>query len=234
MSDDVEDEATLRRIAELAGIDVTGALVQAFAALDPSTPADYRALAVVLVSEWSERMPRRVGLGGGQGAGKSTLASLVEAAGDRDGMRIAVLSLDDFYLGKARRREIAARVHPLFETRGPPGTHDIDPLRQAMDRLFEPGETLLPVFDKGLDDRVAPKRVRGPFDLVLLEGWCVGARAVADADLGPALNDLEAEQDPRGDWRRTANERLAGDYAELWAGLDELVYLCVPDRKSVV
>lgn len=32
----------------------------------------------------------------------------------------------------------------------------------------------LPQFNKGLDDRDAPKIVKGPFDLIIYEGWRVG------------------------------------------------------------
>lgn len=201
--------------------------------LDAAAPADYRELAALLAGDWAESRPRRVGLAGGQGAGKSTLGRLLEVACAFVGLRTCVLSLDDFYLGKAERRQLAARVHPLFETRGPPGTHDVAACREAMARLLRAEPVSLPRFDKGLDDRSGTRRVEGPFDLVLLEGWCVGAEAVAPERLDPPQNRLEREEDPDGRWRRYANDQLAGAYGELFGELDQLVFLAVPDLTAV-
>lgn len=197
------------------------------------TPADHRALAETLVAHWVERRPRRVGLGGGQGAGKSTLGRAIERAGRDAGLRIAVLGLDDFYLSRAQRIRLAEAVHPLLETRGPPGTHDIAACRSAMASLLRDEEVELPRFDKGLDDAGPPRRARGPFDLVLLEGWCVGASPAPAEALADPVNDLERERDPEGVWRRYVNERLGADYAPVWEELDELVFLRVPSLDAV-
>ena len=96
-------------------------------------------------------------------------------------------TIDDLYLTRAERDELARTVHPLLATRGVPGTHDPE-LGCAVIRQMKnlgPGETLkLPRFDKLGDDRL-PKSawpvVTGPVDLVLFEGWCVGSQPVADA-----------------------------------------------------
>ncbi|HEB90243.1 MAG TPA: hypothetical protein ENI85_11785, partial [Deltaproteobacteria bacterium] len=164
------------RVAHLMGREVTPFHADCVASLDPAAPSDYRELAALLASDWQERRPAHVGLGGGQGAGKSTFARLIESACSFLGTRVCVLGLDDFYLPLSERRRLAAEVHPLLETRGPPGTHDIEACLEAMESLHQDVETRLPIFDKGLDDRSGFRRVRGPFDLVLLEGWCVGAR----------------------------------------------------------
>lgn len=65
------------------------------------------------------------GLSALQGTGKSTLAAQLAQAAQREGLRSAVLSLDDFYLTRAARQALARQVHPLLVTRGPPGTHKI-------------------------------------------------------------------------------------------------------------
>ncbi|MCR9094843.1 MAG: kinase [bacterium] len=203
------------------------------ALLDPAAPPDYRRLAARLAVAWSDSRPRRVGLGGGQGAGKSTLGRLIEAACAEVALRAVVIGLDDFYRTRAEREAMAAEMHPLFETRGPPGTHDVTALGLALEALGEPGPVDLPRFDKGLDDRTEGTRVEGPFDLVLLEGWCVGAQA-AGIDCGaPAINDLERDRDPDGRWRAEVDVRLARDYEPLWDRLDELVFLQVPDLGAV-
>jgi D-glycerate 3-kinase len=203
------------------------------AGIDPGAPADYRLLAARLALAWTQSKPRRVGLAGGQGAGKSTLARLLVEACEAVGLRAAVLGIDDFYRTKVERQTLGASVHPLFETRGPPGTHDVEWCREALERLLGPGSFECPVFDKGRDDRAGVVRLEGPFDLVVLEGWCVGATPVADRALLEPVNPLEAELDPEGIWRREVNDRLAKEYAELWSGLDELVFLQVPGLDAV-
>lgn len=206
------------------------------AELDPSAPADFRELASLLACEWATERPRRVGLAGGQGAGKSTLARLIESACRTLGLHACVLSLDDFYLTKEERRALADRVHPLLETRGPPGTHDTARCQAALRALSGVGSGAaveIPVFDKGIDDRVGTRWLRGPFDLVVLEGWCVGARSVAEAALAHPLNRLERERDPDGRWRGFVNERLATEYAAIWDDLDLRVLLRVPGLEAV-
>ena len=221
------------KIARIAGREITPAIAACLSSLDASSPADYRELAAILACEWAARPPKCVGLAGGQGAGKSTLSRLIESAAATVGLRVCVLSLDDFYLSKARRRELAMRVHPLLETRGPPGTHDMARCREAIRRLGQEGEIELPVFDKGLDDQSGTRRIRGPYDVVLLEGWCVGAKAADEASLADPINELERELDIEGTWRRYVNAQLAGDYSETWDALDYLVYLRVPDLAAV-
>jgi len=92
----------------------------------------------------------------------------------------------------------------------------------------------LPRFDKATDDRaVNVTPVDTPVDVILLEGWCVGAVPQPAADLRVSVNRLEAEEDPDGVWRREVNRRLATDYAELFARVDLLVMLKVSDFAAV-
>ena len=74
-----------------------------------------------------------MGLSGCQGSGKSTLVkAIAHVLEDVHHVNAVVLSLDDFYLTKAERELLARTVHPLFATRGVPGTHDLDLLRQTL------------------------------------------------------------------------------------------------------
>jgi len=186
---------------------------------------------------WDEAGPPLVlGVAGGQGSGKSTLARQLERALGAAGARTAACSLDDFYLSKARRAELAARVHPLLATRGVPGTHDVAALAGVIDDLGRTGGVALPVFDKGADDPLPPaqwRRVAGPVDVLVLEGWCVGARPQSDAELARPVNALERDEDPDGRWRRYVNDALGGPYAKLWTRLHGLVYLQVPGMAAV-
>ena len=177
-----------------------------------------------------------VGLCGAQGSGKSTLAAALVELLRADGLAAASLSIDDFYLTHAERRALAASVHPLLQTRGVPGTHDV-PLAQATLRsLRSGGVTALPVFDKQVDDRRAPAdwpRVEGPLRVTLLEGWCVGARPQAMTALVQPLNALERDEDADGTWRGYVNACLAGDYQLLFGALDLLLLLQAPSFDVV-
>ncbi len=225
---------TPAEIAEALGVEaqLAGTLMQR---LRPDAPGDWRALAAALSCRRDVVEGVRVlGVAGGQGAGKSTLAGLLAEALTLLGLRVVVLSLDDFYLTRQERAALAEDESPLLATRGVPGTHDVARLAASIEALFETGTVALPVFDKGIDDRAAEdRRVAGPCDLVVLEGWCVGARPQPQALLGKPVNELEAREDADGRWRRYVNACLAGSYAELWQRLDRLLYLAVPDLDAV-
>ena len=118
-------------------------------------------------------------ISGLQGSGKSTLAAQIAAQAEAEGLRVAVLSLDDLYLTRDQRRQLAREVHPLLATRGPPGTHDVVVGCRVLDALKAGEDIALPRFDKLADDRAqdAWTTVRGRVDLVLDGGLCVGAGA---------------------------------------------------------
>ena len=189
----------------------------------------------------AKERPIVVGIAGAQGSGKTTLALFLEHWLRREeGLRCATLSLDDVYLGHAQRQRLARRVHPLLATRGVPGTHDVALAEALLDDLARNGGrhvVKLPVFDKARDDRAPAATwptLEAPVDVVLFEGWCVGACPQLDADLQPPVNELEAREDPDGRWRRYANQCLAGDYARLFSRLDALVMLRVPSFERVL
>ncbi len=148
-------------------------------------------------------------------------------------VRAGGCGLGGFDLAKAEGRARAREIHPLLETRGAPGTHDLEWCRRAVEGVCAPGRMELPRFDKAQDDRAETVWVEGPFDLVLLEGWCIGAAPVSDGALVDPVNELERIQDADGRWRKFVNERLGGEYAALWGLLDELVFLEVPGLDAV-
>lgn len=183
--------------------------------------------------------PIIVGVCGSQASGKTTLAAFVKGLLQEADLKAEVLGIDDLYLSKERRQALAAEVHPLFITRGPPGTHDVALGHQVLDVLTgqsPPDDVRMPRFDKAADT-LAPLQtwpaLTGAVDVVLFEGWCVGARPQDESQLADPINDLERTRDPDGVWRRYVNERLGSDYAELFARIDCLLMLKAPDFDAV-
>lgn len=175
-------------------------------------------------------------IAGLQGSGKSTLAAQVAALARSRGRRIAVLSIDDFYLGKDGREQLARTVHPLLATRGPPGTHDLALAMHTLERLQAGVDTPLPRFDKLSDDRLPPAlwpHTRGRCDAVVLEGWFLATPAQAEVELDTPLNALERIEDADGRWRRWCNQSLAHDYPALWQHIDLLWFLQGPGFNVV-
>jgi D-glycerate 3-kinase len=234
----IESQALLQRAR--ASLD---ALIPRLGIERPAATELLQSLCVPLAQAIAARLPAArgcgiIGLAGAQGTGKSTLAALtcvLLEAGLQ--LRTCVVSLDDYYLPQATRRALARDVHPLLATRGVPGTHAVAALHEALRRLRGAGRderVELFQFDKAHDERAAESRqVVGPFDVVLFEGWCVGARPQPERDLLEPLGALERAEDPDATFRSFVNAQLALPYAQLWAELDMLVYLAVPDFAVV-
>jgi D-glycerate 3-kinase len=196
------------------------------------SPEDILAAEIERALAVRRERPLVLGLCGAQGSGKSTVAKALT----RRFPRAVALSLDDFYLTRAERMRLAREVHPLFATRGLPGTHDVALAGATLAALDRGDAALLPRFDKATDDRAdpdswqaAPERV----DLVIFEGWCVGARPQPDVKLVRPINQLEKERDPAAIWRRYVNARLAGSYQRLFSRIDRLALLRAPDWHQV-
>ncbi len=192
------------------------------------------------IAAWRDGRPLVVGINGGQGTGKTTMALFLKHLLEQEkGLSTAVFSIDDLYLPRQDRLRLAEEVHPLLKTRGVPGTHDPDLGIRVIAALTEADAaavTRVPAFSKALDDRLPVEQwpmFHGRAEVVILEGWCVGARPQLDAELAEPLNDLERLEDADGRWRRHVNEQLAGGYRRLFAHLDRLFFLRAPDMDCI-
>lgn len=192
----------------------------------------WRPLAKRIASEG--KRPLVVGINGAQGSGKSTLCRFLEVLLADYGLHAVTVALDDLYLGRAERERLGVEDHPLFVTRGVPGTHDVALGEQVFTAMTAGRAAALPRFDKAADDR-APETIRAepPVDVILFEGWCLGAVPQPSAALRAPVNRLETEEDSDGRWRREVNRRLATDYAELFGRIDLLVMLMVDGFELV-
>lgn len=184
----------------------------------------------------TDARPLMIGLCGAQGSGKSTAAEAVHARLNAADIACAVVSIDDFYLTAAERHALARTVHPLLRTRGVPGTHDVALAASVFDGLAAGRPVPLPRFDKARDDRAPETRwpvAPAGTQVVLFEGWCIGAVPQDEAALAEPVNALEAAEDPDGIWRRYVNAQLDGPYRPLFARLDRLILLRAPGFEVV-
>ena len=179
-----------------------------------------------LIATQSEAAPAVLFLSGPQGSGKTTIANQLRSQLDDS----VCLSLDDFYLSRSERRVLAEQVHPLFATRGPPGTHHVEQLIQTLTDLKSAAfdaPISVPIFDKRTDD-ILPKsdwrQITTRPKLIIVEGWLLGVAPDPDAPHSDPINDVEAE-DTHGAWRRHQETLLATLYQELWDCADAFVYL---------
>jgi D-glycerate 3-kinase len=180
--------------------------------------------------------PSVFGISGVQGSGKSTLARQMTALAEQRGLRVAVLSLDDFYLPRAERLLLADRVHPLLANRGPPGTHDLPLAMQVMSNQRAGRRLRLPRFDKLADERLPESSwplIDAAVDVVILEGWMLGVPAQPGSALATPVNALEREEDPDAIWRTWCNDALGTGYQDLWRQIDALWLLQAPSFEIV-
>ena len=192
------------------------------------------------IAQWRGAAPSpiEVGVNGAQGSGKSTLCRfLQEVLLPEQDLKAITVALDDLYLPQADRIALAHKVHPLLRTRGVPGTHDVIMGIALIEKLRAGAPALLPRFSKSADDRLPQSgwtRCSGAPDVILFEGWCVGARAQNPAALAAPVNALEAREDPDGTWRRHVNEALETGYARWFSAIDRIVMLKPPSFDHVL
>jgi len=179
----------------------------------------------------NKKKPLIIGIAGGQGTGKTTITSILSLI-LRTYFKLNVfkVSIDDFYKTRNERRILSLTKHPLLMTRGVPGTHDHKIISNFFKKVKKKNfkNIKLPKFDKSIDDRCKKKlwyKLNFRPDVVILEGWCVGAKAQNNTKLKKPINSLERVKDPNLIWRKYVNTQLKTNYKKLFNHLDEVVYL---------
>ena len=172
-----------------------------------------------------------IGLAGGQGSGKTTISSILTLILQKYfKLNVFKVSIDDFYKTRKDRKLLSKNKHSLLMTRGVPGTHDIDLMlnffKKIKDKNFK--SLQIPKFNKSIDDRF-PKRlwykIKSKPDIVIFEGWCVGAKAQSSSQLKKSINSLEKIYDKDARWRGYVNSQLKTKYKTLFSQLDGLLFL---------
>jgi len=175
-----------------------------------------------------------IGIQGGPGTGKTTLARFLQQQLQHEGCRAEAFSIDDFYETYEKRKKLAKRHagNPFYQiSRGMPGTHRVGKLRETLDNIKAGRPFIIPEFDKsrhhGAGEVVAERKVKSRVDFVLFEGWCVGLPAVSVQKLARicARNRIDLRKmDPQLKYSRTML-RYSRQYQPLWKYLDYIIKL---------
>ena len=195
---------------------------------------------LIPLCEWiaqkaDKNKPYFVGLAGGQGTGKTTISSLISIILKKYFKKnVFRVSIDDFYKTRKDRSKLSKSIHPMLMTRGVPGTHDLKLMqtffknvKQKSFRSFK-----VPKFDKSIDDRYPKKNwynINKKPDIIIFEGWCVGAKAEENKSLLKSINTMERNKDKKLIWRKYVNAQLKTNYKKLYSQLNSLVYLKAKD-----
>jgi len=180
-----------------------------------------------------------IGLSGGQGSGKTTVAFILGIILKTFFRKnTCIISIDDFYKTLNERKKMTKEKHPLFKTRGVPGTHDINLIIKFFTLIKRKKfrKIKLPKFSKSLDDRLKKKQwlqIDKKPEIVILEGWCVGARPEPYSSLKKTLNLLEEKEDQNLVWRKFVNEKLKKEYKKVFEMIDYFIFIKIPSFKMV-
>ena len=197
------------------------------------------------MSFWIEKKYREkgktlfLGLSGGQGSGKTTVTGILKIILKKFFKReIQVSSIDDFYKTLKERNHMSHKIHNLFKTRGVPGTHDINLVKKFFYNLKKINlkKFKSPRFDKSADDRFKRKYwndIKRKPEIVILEGWCIGAKPQSNILIKRPINILEKLEDKNFIWRKYVNEKLKREYKSLFAKIDHFIFIKIPNFKMV-
>jgi D-glycerate 3-kinase len=188
--------------------------------------------------------PLIIGVNGPQGSGKSTLTVALVQVLSEMGFRGLTLSIDDFYLTRKQQIAIASQYpfNPLLQQRGYPGTHDIQLGLEKLAELRKINATRdgvrIPCYDKskhqGQGDRLPEAEwteIRGPLDVVFLEGWMLGFRGVPESVIS---SNVGVQADPRLNAGLLEINRLLDSYQAWYGQLDAFIHLIPLDIKYVI
>ena len=123
----------------------------------------------------------------------------------------------------------------IRDSRGIPGSHDVELLLHALRQWRNAGTCEVPVFDKALrqgrGDRAGTRRLSA--DRLILEGWFVGAGPWAATRHGELSADLTPLSPAELAYRPVIERNLA-PYQEVWRLLDGLWQLSPTTLSTVM
>ena len=165
-----------------------------------------------------------IGISALPGTGKTTLGKWLEAISLKLNFKIAVISIDDFYL-PSNEMQLAIKDNPWNVSRGFPGSHSAKLMHEKLLNWKINGELNVPVFDKSLRNGLGDRshwRLDNP-DLLILEGWFLGVNPSTNflddhIFITPSLSSHEYA------YRFTIQENLKS-YIDTWRLIDNIWHL---------
>eukprot|EP00188_Purpureofilum_apyrenoidigerum_P004823 Plantae.Rhodophyta-Purpureofilum_apyrenoidigerum.ctg5768.p1 GENE.Plantae.Rhodophyta-Purpureofilum_apyrenoidigerum.ctg5768~~Plantae.Rhodophyta-Purpureofilum_apyrenoidigerum.ctg5768.p1 ORF type:complete len:388 (-),score=55.71 Plantae.Rhodophyta-Purpureofilum_apyrenoidigerum.ctg5768:1087-2250(-) len=134
--------------------------------------------------------PALVGWSAPQGAMKTIVSAAMEKVFAGEGFHLVTIGADDFYLTREEQAALSKKYesNALLQSRGNPGTMDVDLMIETIKRLREvkeDNEVKIPRYNKsafsGEGDRCPEEEwtvIKDKVDIIILEGWCLGFQPV--------------------------------------------------------
>ena len=170
-------------------------------------------------SNFSER--KLIGISALPGTGKTTLGKWLESQSLKFNFKVSVISIDDFYL-PSNEMDLAIKNNPWNVSRGFPGSHSVDLMKEKLIKWKVDGKLKVPVYDKslrnGLGDRAYWKQEEP--DVLIIEGWFLGVY--------PSSNDLnnpEIISPPLSPYECFYRDKIQSnliDYLDIWNLIDQI------------
>ena len=173
---------------------------------------------------FSER--KIIGISALPGTGKTTLGKWLEAISLKLDFKIAVISIDDFYLPSDEMR-IAIKNNPWNVSRGFPGSHSVKLMHEKLLNWKINGELNVPVFDKSLRNGLGDRshwRFDRP-DLLIIEGWFLGIKPF-HGDINVNYQNIDSiEFNSHELSYRYIIQKNLERYLDVWSSIDNIWHL---------
>ncbi len=172
--------------------------------------------------EFSNR--KIIGISALPGTGKTTLGKWLEAISLKLNFKIAVISIDDFYLPSEEMKK-AIKNNPWNVSRGFPGSHSVKLMHEKLLNWKINGELNVPVFDKSLRNGLGDRshwRLDNP-DILIIEGWFLGIEPFS-GDVNYQTTYTEELSHHELSYRYIIQNNL-NKYLEVWSLIDKIWHL---------
>ncbi len=165
-----------------------------------------------------------IGISALPGTGKTTLGKWLEAISLKLDFKIAVISIDDFYL-PSDQMKLAIINNPWKVSRGFPGSHSVNLMHEKLLNWKKNGELNVPVFDKSLRNGLGDRshwRSDNP-DLLIIEGWFLGIEPCSSDN--NYQNIITSELSPHESSYRSKIQENLYKYLDVWNLIDNIWHL---------
>ena len=173
-------------------------------------------------NDFSDR--KIIGISALPGTGKTTLGKWLETISLKLNFKIAVISIDDFYL-PSDEMKLAIKNNPWNVSRGFPGSHSVKLMHEKLSSWKKYGELNVPVFDKSLRNGLGDRshwRSDNP-DLLILEGWFLGIEPLSIDNYDQYFDSEELSFNESSYGLRI--QKNLTQYLDIWRLIDNIWHL---------